>query len=45
MTPQQLRDTAELIEQINARDGLALHTPIGPNYLRREAERMEQETP
>jgi hypothetical protein len=42
VTPQQLRDAAELIEQLNARDNLPLDAPISPSYLRSQAAQMEQ---
>jgi hypothetical protein len=44
MTPQQLRDAAELVEQLNARDGYNISEPISPADLRSEAARMEQES-
>jgi hypothetical protein len=43
MTPQQLRDAAELVEQINAMCNYPTDAPINPSYLRAEAKRMEQE--
>lgn len=39
--PQRLREAADAIEEINARDGLRLDTPISPNWLRMEADGME----
>lgn len=42
MTPQQLLDAAEVIEQTNAMENLPLDAPINPSYLRAEAARIEQ---
>lgn len=37
----RMRSAADLIEEVNARDGLAIDTPCQPNYLRAEADRIE----
>jgi len=34
---QRLREAAETIEELNARDGLALNASVNPRYLRKEA--------
>jgi len=40
VTPQQLLDAAELIAEVNARDGLDVDTSISPSYLREQAREL-----
>lgn len=42
MTADQLRAAAELIETVNARDGLSPDCSISPSYLRETAKELEQ---
>jgi len=39
----RLRSAAETIELINARDGLGANATVSPQYLRREADAIDQE--
>lgn len=39
----RLRSAAETIELINARDGLSVNATVSPQYLRREADAIDQE--
>lgn len=43
MTPQDLIAAAETIEELNARDGLGLNCTVSPLYLRKEAQKMEDQ--
>lgn len=40
---QRMRDAAEVIEQLNAMAGMGLTCSVSPIWLRREAERLDQE--